>query len=105
MQAPDRLSPTSHGVRYFGSGLHRPECVLATAQGDLFTSDWTHGIARISPDGSVSRAVHPSVIEQGLLPNGFAMTREREFLFANLSEAGGVWKAGLEKPVAPFLLE
>lgn len=101
----NKQSPADLNVRYFAPGLNRPECVLATASGNLFTCDWTHGIARIAPDGAISAAAHPSLIEQKLLPNGFAMTRDREFLFANLSEAGGVWKVSPEKPAEPFLME
>jgi hypothetical protein len=27
-------------VRFLGAGLVRPECVLATASGDLYAADW-----------------------------------------------------------------
>ena len=103
--APGKRSPEAFNIRYVAAGLNRPECVLATASGNLYTSDWTRGIARISPDGAVSGAVDPSVIERKLLPNGFAMTRELSFLFANLGEDGGVWSASREKPAQPFLME
>ena len=77
-------------VSLLGSGLSRPECVLATASGALFTSDSKRGIARILPDGSVSQAVDDTLIRQGFLPNGFALCADGSFLFANLGEAGGV---------------
>ena len=32
-----------------GSGLNRPECVLAARDGSLYTCDWTLGIARTAP--------------------------------------------------------
>jgi gluconolactonase len=35
-----------------GSDLHRPECVLATYRGDLFTSDSRGGVMHIRPDRS-----------------------------------------------------
>ena len=99
------LRPESCNIRRVGQNLHRPECVLTTANGAIFTSDWTHGIARTSPDGVTTAAAHPSVIAQGLLPNGFAITRDQSFLFANLSEAGGVWKVGQNNAAEPYLME
>ena len=99
------LQPESCNIRRIGNSLHRPECVLTTSNGALYTCDWTHGIARTSPDGVTTAAAHPSVIAQGLLPNGFAITREKSFLFANLSEAGGVWKVGQNHAVEPYLME
>ena len=39
-------------LRFVGSGLVRPECVLANAAGDLFTADWRGGVAHLRPDGS-----------------------------------------------------
>lgn len=98
-------SPATRNLRYVGTGLNRPECVLAASSGNLFTCDWTRGIARIAPDGSVSAAAHPSVIDQGLLPNGFAIGRDKSFLFANLGEAGGVWQVSQSEAVKPFLME
>ena len=35
-----------------GRGLSRPECVLATATGDLYTADWRGGVAMLAADGS-----------------------------------------------------
>ena len=77
-----------------GRGLNRPECVLAVKHGSLYTCDWTFGIARISADGSVGSAVETDLIAQGFLPNGLALTANGDFLFANLGEAGGVWRVG-----------
>ena len=96
------LDPST--VRYIGAGLHRPECVLVTHCGYLFTCDWTLGIAQIAPDETITSAVHPSVIEQGLLPNGFALAHDKSFLFANLGETGGVWRATRDG-VQPFAME
>ena len=92
-------------MRRIGRGLHRPECVLTSSAGALFTCDWTHGIARTTLAGVTTAAAHPSAIAQGLLPNGFAITRDRAFLFANLSEAGGIWKVGQSDPARPYLQE
>lgn len=84
-----------------GSGLNRPECVLTVPDGTVFTSDWTMGIARIAADGSVDRAVEADLIATGFLPNGIALTTEGDFLFANLGEAGGVWRVGPTGPATP----
>ena len=35
-----------------GAGLTRPECVLTTRTGHIYTSDWRGGVAHIRPDGS-----------------------------------------------------
>ena len=95
------LSPDD--LRVIGSGLNRPESVLAAADGMLYSGDWTLGIAQTAPDGTVSGAIEADLIGQGFLPNGIAMTPEGDFLFANLGEAGGVWRVGRRgeaKPVA-----
>jgi AraC-like DNA-binding protein len=74
-----------------GSGLNRPECVLAARDGSLYTGDWTLGIARIAPDGTTGPAVEADLIAQGFRPNGIALRADGDFLFANLSKkAGGV---------------
>ena len=44
--------PTLSAVTFVGQNLVRPECVLATAAGDLYAGDWRGGIAHIKPDGS-----------------------------------------------------
>ena len=35
-----------------GNDLHRPECVLALPNGDLFVPDWRGGVTRVTADGS-----------------------------------------------------
>jgi len=51
--------PTS--LAQIGSGLNRPECVLAARDGSLYTGDWTLGIARIGtpmgPPAPLSRQI------------------------------------------------
>jgi sugar lactone lactonase YvrE len=85
-----------------GNGLNRPECVLAAPDGSLYTGDWTLGIARIATDGSTGPAVEADLIAQGFLPNGIALTADGDFLFANLGEAGGVWRVGPRGEARPF---
>jgi len=41
-------------LRFVGAGLRRPECVLATARGELYTADWRGGVALTRADGGQS---------------------------------------------------
>ncbi|MFD5807022.1 SMP-30/gluconolactonase/LRE family protein [Rhodococcus aetherivorans] len=88
-----------------GSGLNRPECVLAASDGSLYTGDWTLGIARIAPDGTTGPAVEADLIAQGFRPNGIALTADGDFLFANMGKAGGVWRVGRRGEARPFATE
>ena len=90
-------------IGYVGSGLSRPECVLATRAGSLFTCDWRHGIAETRPDGSTRLIGSAALIADGLSPNGIAMRPDGSFLFANLGDAGGVWHVDRDGRLAPFL--
>jgi sugar lactone lactonase YvrE len=96
---------SSADLREIGSGLHRPECVVAAKDGAVYTGDWTLGIARVAPDGTVTCAIQADLISQGFLPNGVALTAEGKFLFANLGEAGGVWQVGLTGDPQPLATE
>jgi sugar lactone lactonase YvrE len=88
-----------------GSGLNRPECVLAALDGSLYTCDWTLGIARTAPDGTTGPALETDLIGQGFRPNGIAMTADGDFLFANLGRGGGVWRVGRTGEASPFATE
>lgn len=96
-------------LAWIGSGLVRPECVLCTRKGEVWTSDWrgTGGVVRIGPDG-FQTAIHGwlGAGEDSLRPNGFALLEDGSFLLADLSEErAGVWKLGRGGEVEPFLLE
>ncbi len=88
-----------------GSGLNRPECVLAARDGSLYTCDWTLGIARTAPDGTTGPALEADLIGQGFRPNGIALTADGDFLFANLGRGGGVWRVGRTGEARPFATE
>ncbi|MDN5853161.1 MAG: SMP-30/gluconolactonase/LRE family protein [Actinomycetia bacterium] len=79
--------------------------MLAAPDGSLYTCDWTLGIARTAPDGSTRSAVEADLIGQGFRPNGFALTAEGDFLFANLGKGGGVWRVGRTGAASPFATE
>lgn len=77
-----------------GSGLSRPECVLAHQSGLLFCSDWTDsgGISIILPNGQVERILSndASFIVR---PNGIAIEAQGSFLMAHLgAEDGGIFR-------------
>ena len=88
-----------------GSGLNRPECVLAAPDGSLYTGDWTYGIARIGPDGTTGPAVEADLIGQGFRPNGIAIMQGGDFLITNMARSGGVWRVTRRGEVTPFATE
>ena len=86
-------------LRHVGAGLRRPESILATARCELFVSDHLGGVREVdAPERRLAGA------PPGFLPNGFAMTRGREFLVANLAGVGGVWRIDAAWQAHPFLM-
>jgi sugar lactone lactonase YvrE len=94
-------------VTLLGEGLVRPECVLATASGDLYTADWRGGVAHLRPDGTQTLYTGATAdLPEGLRPNGIALGPDGSFLIANLgSELGGVWRLTRDGQVSPVLTE
>lgn len=92
-----------HALGFAGSDLRRPECVLATARGDLFAADWRGGVAHIRRDGT--QALYSASLPGGrpLRPNGIALRADGSFLLADLGEdLGGVFvldRAGAVRPL------
>lgn len=82
-------------LRYVGSGLQRPECILAEPDGTLWSADARGGVVRIAPDGSqmliaqqadnrfAGTADLAKRFTEGTLPNGLAFARNGDFLIAN----------------------
>jgi sugar lactone lactonase YvrE len=101
---PERPAPRVSD--WLGSDLVRPECVLATARGDVFTADWRSGVAHTRSDGSqVFYAAQP-VDGEVLKPNGIALRRDGSFLLAHLgSEMGGVFSLQRDGTTMPVLRE
>jgi len=98
--APLPLAPVP-----IGSGLVRPECVLATCAGDLFTADWRGGVAHIRPDGSQTLYSGPGPDGLALKPNGIALQRDGSFLVTHLgANEGGVFRLTRDGAVTPWLL-
>lgn len=94
-------------VSLLGTGLVRPECVLATASGDLYTADWRGGVAHLKRDRTQALYTGTTAdLPEGLRPNGIALEPDGSFLIANLgSEVGGVWRLTRDGQVSPVLTE
>jgi len=89
-----------------GSGLRRPECVLATASGDVYAADWRGGVAHLKPDGT--QALYAGSLPGGrpLRPNGIALDRDGSFLLADLGETeGGVFRLRRDGSVDPVVVD
>jgi gluconolactonase len=82
-------------LQYVGSGLQRPECILAERDGTLWSADARGGVVRIAPDGgqeiiTQKQSEHFQAAGseatrylEGTLPNGLAFTRTGDFLISN----------------------
>ena len=82
-------------LRYTGSDLQRPECILAEPDGALWAADARGGVVKILPDGTqeITRQKQSAHFEgasseaarylEGTLPNGMAFARNGDFLIAN----------------------
>lgn len=93
-------------LTFVGSGLVRPECVLANAAGDLFTADWRGGVAHIRTDGGQVLYLGTGEAGSPLKPNGIALLRDGSFLLAHLGDdAGGVFRLQRDGRVTPWLLQ
>ncbi|MET3890251.1 sugar lactone lactonase YvrE [Bosea sp. OAE506] len=94
-------------VSLLGEGLVRPECVLATKTGDLYTADWRGGVAHLKPDGTQALYTGTTAdLPEGLRPNGIALEPDGSFLIANLgTEIGGIWRLTRDGQVTPILTE
>jgi sugar lactone lactonase YvrE len=92
------------GLAFAGSGLVRPECVLAAGDGSLYTADWRGGVARVRADGTQS--LYRGALPGGrpLRPNGIAIRSDGSFLLADLGETqGGVFALSRDGQTRPFL--
>jgi sugar lactone lactonase YvrE len=91
-------------LHFVGSGLVRPECVLANAAGDLFTADWRGGVVHLRTDGSLALYAGPGPAGLALKPNGIALLRDGSFLVAHLGDDdGGVFRLQRDGCVTPWL--
>jgi sugar lactone lactonase YvrE len=82
-------------IRYLGSGLQRPECILAEPDGTLWAADARGGVAKLTPDGEQQIITQRGSdhFEQagseddrylcGTLPNGLAFAANGDILISN----------------------
>ena len=90
---------------WLGQGLQRPECVLATASGSLYTADWRGGVAHGLPDGTQDLYTGHLPGGGALRPNGIALLPDGSFLVAHLgADDGGVYRLWRDGRVEPWLL-
>lgn len=96
--------PDPQQLASLGSGLVRPECVLANRYGDLYCADWRGGVAHLLPDGS--QRLYAGRMPDGseAKPNGIALLPDGDFLFAHLgAETGGVFRLSRDGAIEPWL--
>ncbi len=94
-------------IKFIGSGLNRPECVLTHQSGLLITADWTDsgGISLVGQDGVVSRLLAKDAPRQ-MRPNGVALEPGGSVLLADLGvEDGGVWRLHSDGHVEPVIID
>jgi|HubBroStandDraft_1064217.scaffolds.fasta_scaffold58278_2 gluconolactonase len=82
-------------IRYIGTDLQRPECILAERDGTLWSADARGGVMRIGVDGRqtlIAQRGHAGIdhrdptsliLGNSTLPNGLAINRSGDFLIAN----------------------
>jgi sugar lactone lactonase YvrE len=82
-------------IKYVGRDLQRPECILAEADGTLWSADARGGVVRIGADGEQNIVAQRSSAQFehsgteadrylfGTLPNGLAFARNGDFLISN----------------------
>jgi gluconolactonase len=88
------------GIRYVGTDLQRPECILAEPDGTLWAADARGGVTRIASDGTQrfigqraddrfasaqadNAQDFESKFTQGTLPNGLAFAANGDILISN----------------------
>ena len=93
-------------VSSLGSGLKRPECVLALASGDLYVAHMGHGVMHIAPDGTQNTIGKVSEVDgKPWIPNGLALMPDGSFRVANMGEGGGLWRLGRDGALSAVLRE
>jgi len=99
----DRPIPVS-ALEPWGSGLSRPECVVATPAGDVFVPEWPGGVTVVRADGGTQtwRAASPAL---DLRPYGLALAADGAFLFAHLGDDGGGWRLDRTGALTPVVTE
>ena len=93
-----------HWLGTRGAELHRPECVLATRDGQLLVPDARGGVTVIG--SATQHSVMPAMPDgvAPLHPNSIALCRDGSLLLAEMGEhRGGVWRLQASGAVEPWL--
>lgn len=96
---------TSKDLKFIGSNLKRPECVLVTSDGAVHVADWRGGVTVILRNGRSK-----TILAKGnfkIKPNGIAILAEQDgWLLTHLGdERGGVYRLTREGILYPYLVE
>jgi sugar lactone lactonase YvrE len=96
-----------NNISWRGDSLVRPECVLATAAGYLYVSDFRGGVTEIAADGTQTFFGGQHVEGIGLLkPNGIALLENGDFLIAHLGDSqGGIFRISREGHCSTYISE
>ncbi len=93
-------------LHFIGSGLSRPECVLCTARGAIYVSDWRGGVTRIEGSDDRRPQFFAGTGDRPLRPNGIALLEDGSFLIAQLGEAdGGLYRLDRDGRVTAVLTQ
>ncbi len=92
-------------IAQVGQELSRPECVLCTANGRAYVSDWRGGISVLEPDGSQWQLLARQP-EFDIRPNGITLMADGTVLLSHLGpETGGVFRLHANGDLEPFVTE
>ena len=94
----------SNQLQFIGKNLQRPECLLCTAGGHIFSADWRGGVAHLLPNGEQRLYLGHTPDGRVLRPNGIALNADGSFLIADLGEEkGGVFRLTRSGEVSVYL--
>jgi sugar lactone lactonase YvrE len=94
-----------HNISEYGTDLHRPECILCTKKGNVYTSDWRGGVTRIDAQGNQTTFLSNGT-DLDVKPNGIALMPDGSFLLAHLgAETGGVFQLYRSGDLTSFVTE
>jgi sugar lactone lactonase YvrE len=102
--SPTPQAASLNQITWIGEALVRPECVLTTKNGSLFTADWRSGVAHTKPNGQSALYAAAPVDGEVIKPNGIALCSDGSFLLAHLGDArGGVYRLRRNGETTPVL--
>ncbi|WP_420548760.1 SMP-30/gluconolactonase/LRE family protein [Curvivirga sp.] len=92
-------------IEKLGSNLNRPECVLTTSNGRIYTASFNGGINIIEQDGFQWELLAKG-LDFDLKPNGICLMPDGSILAAHLGDdQGGVYQIAENGVTTPFCVE